>query len=140
MVITITPYSQRDLRWANVTIGHTKLTIANFGCYLTSLAMVSGYTPQDADTILTEEDGYTEDGLIINERAYTLLGLRWLGKSLVKPKGICIASTDYYAPKFPRHFFVCLTEGQIIDPLDGKIKDNKYAERIVNYRLFDYPT
>ena len=34
-------YSQRDPRWASQNLGTTKDTIADYGCYVTSMAMMS---------------------------------------------------------------------------------------------------
>lgn len=38
----VVAYSQLDKRWKNKFIGNTKLTLAKFGCFITSIAMLDG--------------------------------------------------------------------------------------------------
>lgn len=132
-------YSQKDPRWANIKIGNTNLTIGNFGCYMVDLAMLANIPPNEVNALFTKKKAYNENGEIINERAYNLLGMTFLGKSTVRPAELCIATTCFYAPKFPRHFFIMRPGGQkIVDPLVGAEIWNKYKGTIVSYRLFKY--
>lgn len=50
MSTAITPLSQRDPRWAAMTLGTTPYTIARYGCTLTCLSMASEFFSQIAVT------------------------------------------------------------------------------------------
>jgi hypothetical protein len=46
-----------------------------------------------------------------------------------------VAETNFYAKRgYPQHFFIWLNNEQIVDPLTGKIINNKYP--IISYRIF----
>ena len=76
-------YSQRDLRWSNVKIGGTNLTIGRFGCLITCIADLSTYfgnglTPDqiaarcqfNADGLLIWKS-FNFENFILVERAHT---------------------------------------------------------------------
>ncbi|MBI3977046.1 MAG: C39 family peptidase [Chloroflexi bacterium] len=88
--------SQRDGRWADIPLGFNKpgdtlnrlpLTIGNFGCFITSFAMVfnfyqPGFTdPKLINEALKAKNGFVNGGELVwskvNEVAPT--GVRWLG-------------------------------------------------------------
>jgi hypothetical protein len=67
------PLSQDDPRWANMVLGTSKVTIGNFGCFLTDLAMEVNYyaakqsvafrtDPQQLDTYLTSQNAFDKEG------------------------------------------------------------------------------
>ncbi len=47
-------YSQRDPRWRNMFIGHSRSTMGRYGCLVTSIAMMVGVTPIEANRRLTQ--------------------------------------------------------------------------------------
>lgn len=137
-------YSQKDKLWADDKIGLTNLTLKNYGCLITCLAIIDGRTPKTINQILTQNDCYEDyphtktkldDYLVGHQKAARALRMQYEGFSKT-PKGVCIACTNYFANKgYPTHFFVWTnSKGMIIDPLDGKMKLNKYG--IISYRLY----
>lgn len=59
--------SQRDLRWASVKLGKSRLSVGRFGCVTTCISMLSDYFKSffAPDTLATKTLSYTKDGLII---------------------------------------------------------------------------
>jgi hypothetical protein len=134
-------YCQKDKRWADLTIGKTNLTMAKFGCLVTAISILDSRTPDVALKILNDGNAFTDNGLLIWDKAADLLGFNYYGVmgSESRIPYPCIAETHKFAPKYPQHFFVY--EGfdnhgpdRIIDPLDGKEKANLYP--IATFRLF----
>jgi len=115
-------------------MGNSNTTIGRSGCFITSLAMFCGKTPNVVNSLLTKGGGYSSGGLLNSDKAAAILGLPYHGRTGIKQSTLCIAETDHFAPKVPQHFFVWLGDGNIIDSLDGKKKKNPY--HIVSYRLF----
>lgn len=135
----IIPYSQKDPRWKDRTINYTKLTMKNYGCFIVSLAILDGRSPDLVLTILTAKNCFTPQGLLISKKAAEALDIEYDGiaGSEDKPNHICIAETHQFRwMGYAQHFFVWKPDGYIIDPLDGKEKMNRY--RVASYRLF-YP-
>jgi hypothetical protein len=130
---------QTDPRWANETIGHTNLTIKDYGCFITSLGNLSDRTPSEVNKILTDGGVINSKGLITDKiRAAQLLGLDYNGISDRKPDYDTIIETDYYdkkpTPAKEQHFLNIKADGARIDTLPNT-NPNKY--RIVSYRLFE---
>lgn len=127
-------YSMKDPRWANMGIG---FPMRKFGCYVVSLAMIAGITPDNALNKLMANDCFTDDGKLINEKAREALGFRTYQKlfpdtEITQPT---IAETDHYAELgYPKHFYIALPDGMCIDPLDGATKPNPY--NVVSYREY----
>jgi len=58
-------YSQRDSKWRNDSIGGTSLTVGDFGCALTSVAMVFTYHDEDVEPDdIAEKNSYFYSGLM----------------------------------------------------------------------------
>jgi hypothetical protein len=134
---TITPYSQKDPRWARVKLGNSEYTLGSSGCLITCLGMMVNRLPIEINRVLSLGKAFAQGGLLRHLVASEILGLKWLGVSynkLLDPKFVTVMETDYYAPKFPQHFVLWLGDGSIIDPLDGRKKVNKYP--IVGWRLY----
>jgi len=130
-------YSQRDPLWANLKINGTNSTMRDYGCFITSLAMMAEISPKEALKKLEENGGLYKD-LVISEKACQILGLDYIKTDayLKSPQPMnlpCIAEVDF-SPKEGKqtHFVVYLGEGKIIDSFDGKEKKNPYP--ITNYR------
>jgi len=58
--------SQRDGRWAEKTLGASKLTIGRYGCTTTCISMLSDFFGkfQDPAKIAAHREFYTPDGLV----------------------------------------------------------------------------
>ena len=141
-------YSQKNPSWKDQQLGDCNDTIGNSGCKVSCFAMLisdkiknpngtmSESTPSIVDWIATKKSLYS-NGCLINDKIFSdYFDLEYNGKSTEAPDYPCIAETDHYKDKgFAQHFFIHLTNGQIIDPLDKdpKKKDNPY--NIVSYRL-----
>lgn len=128
-------YSQNDPKWARTRMGKSSTTIGTSGCFLTSLAMFYADRPDKVNTIFTNRGVYVNGALIDSNKAASVLGLTYAGKTTQKQNSICIAETNYYRSSgVPQHFFVWNGDGSIVDPIDGRTKKNPYP--IVSYRLF----
>lgn len=132
-------YSQRDPRWKQVKLGTCSDSLGQSGCFVTSLAGLSGKLPTEVNDLFKKKGGYVNGCLINSSKAAELLGLEYQGKTTQKPSRACIAETNYYAKSgVPQHFFVWNPDGRIADPLsmspDWQENVKKYP--IVSYRLF----
>ena len=127
-------YSQKDERWAREQLGTCKgETIGKSGCKITCLASFCGKTPSEVNKIIP----YVSGCLTNDETAAKALGLAFLGKSSVKPDFDCVAETDHYKRRgVLQHFFILLTDGRCVDPLDLNPAPKKNPYKIVSYRLF----
>jgi len=128
-------FSQNDKRWAHLTLGRTKLTMGEYGCFVVSVAMLDGRAPDLILNILNKNDCFNYKGMLLSDKAARFLGLKYKGKSKLCQEEPCIVETNHFTHiGIPQHFFVWLGGGYIHDPLDGLYKLNPY--HIVNYRLF----
>lgn len=132
------PYSQKNKKWANRKMGDTHCRMKRYGCFVTALAIVDGRTPDKVLDILNRSNCFTSEGELLSETAAKVLGLEYHGVEEEYPGRACIAETaDYANVGVPQHFFVWIGNGNIIDPLDGKIKKECY--NVVTYRLIYKP-
>lgn len=125
-------WAQTDSRWASLGMGNT---LGKSGCYVVSLSMILGKTPDNILHILNANDCFN-NGALLNDKAAKVLGLtyKWLPPDAVVSYPI-IAETNHYADKgFPQHFYVLLSDGNIVDPLTGLTTPNPY--NVVSYRRF----
>ena len=128
-------YSQKDKAYGKRIIPRSNLTMANYGCYITSIAMLAQKHP----TELLQNGLFANGGYIYSSRAAKAVGLAYKGATRMPPKkGWCIGVTNKYAPKWPTHFLlVNPSEGLMVDPLKINPKVEKLTYRISQYRLFD---
>lgn len=137
-----TIYSQNDPEWKNVKLGNSNLTIGNYGCYITSLGMLSNTRPDIVNDLLKKEGLFK--GALLNKDTKSL---NKIAETLeLKFDGI---NTDgYFKPDFDtikevrmrnsQHFVLRVyNDGKpfIIDSWDGKQKDN-LTYPFASYRLF----
>lgn len=139
-----TIYSQRDRRWANDKMGASGLTIHNFGCTITSLAMLLtslGYdeTPKTVNRKLSAHGGYYKKTALLLwavvpkiwsrlrfvKRAYNYnnLEVAWYiyGKRIpvmVEVNGAKIGAA--------RHWVLFTGNRQMIDPWFGRISATNF--------------
>lgn len=72
MVLSIQPFSQRDSRWASLTLGNVKsTTIGSHGCVITAMAMLCTYynhplTPDKLNDFLNQNNLYYDGNLFVN--------------------------------------------------------------------------
>lgn len=128
-------YRQYD--YPNTRLGSCgSISLATSGCFVVSLANLSGKEPVYVNKLLSDNGCFTSCNMLLQkERAANLLGLSWKGRTTTKPNHICIAET--YDTHAPQHFF-------IYDPINHKINDPLSKIRgwencnynIVSYRLF----
>jgi len=128
-------WCQKDGRWKDLKIGNTDLTMENYGCLITSLAILDGRTPKEILEILNRSSAFNDKGMLYSDIASKALGFSYKGKHKESPKYECVAETNHWAYlRIPQHFFVWNPDGTIVDPLDGQMKTNNYE--VVSYRLF----
>jgi hypothetical protein len=131
----ITKYSQSDWRWwwKYLGFGGWGQTIGNYGCALTSCAMLCGIDPATLNEYMKRSSGFVSQTLLVwsaLERATSgkLVYKGGLGEpydnnrclDIIKREKGCIVQV--YGSGIPMHFVVAIGGGQIIDPLDGRIK------------------
>lgn len=128
-------YSQTDWRWAWKYLGWGGWgqTIGNYGCALTACAMLCGTAPDTLNEYLKRVGGYVQQTLLVwgaLEKA-TSGKLKYVSGvgipydntkclEIIKREKGCVVQV--YGSGLPMHFVVAIGGGQIIDPLDGKIK------------------
>ena len=133
-------YSQKDPLWANKKLGTSTSTIGGYGCYITSLGMLLGITPDMVNTRLIKEGGY-KDGNMVDSAKVAKIFNGTYEKTTTNKGIVCIAETDAFKKQgSPQHFFVLLPDGRRIDPLDLSPKPEPNDYKIVSYRNFVFDT
>lgn len=114
-------------------INGTSSTMHDYGCYITSLAMLLEIEPPALLRQLEEANCFYGD-LLINDAAAETLGLSYT-YTKEKPFIICIAETNIVGAG--QHFFVYNpADDMMADPLDRTKKWRKNKYNIVSYRVF----
>ncbi len=127
-------YSMKNFKWKDLTLGESKCSLENYGCYIVSLSILLEIRPDTLLKTLNRSNCFTKEGKLLNDVAAKVLGCTY-EYSKKQPEIVCIAETDHFAKKgFPQHFFV-IENAQIIDPLDGRIKQNPY--NLVSFRIWE---
>lgn len=128
-------YSQRDVQYSSRTLPKSNLTMGNYGCYVTSIAMLGQVHP----TSLLLDNNFASGGLLYSARAASTAGIVYKGISKLAANGWCIGVTDNYAKRgYPTHFFlVNAASGLQIDPLKNPAKPEKLSYNCFEYRIFD---
>lgn len=123
-------------------LGSCKDTIAQSGCFITSLCNLalnlntSDKTPSELNKWLIKNGGYSDGCLLNSAKGAEGVGLVSKGRTGINPEHICICETDHWKSKgVPQHFFVYL-DGAILDPLDLNPTWKKNPYKIVSYRVF----
>lgn len=128
-------YSQRDPRWANLKLGRTNLTMSDFGCVVTSCAMILSYyldrqvLPSELLKWLNEHNGFTAEGLLYWGKITEFSGGKLRYATSVAPqegeltygiRQVFFGRYNHWIIDHPR------TANHVIDPFYGKIA--KYDE------------
>jgi len=121
-------YSQKDPRWGALKFSPLNISMANYGCLITSIAMILRIQP---DEVLHKvKKCFNTQGLLVWAHAEKALIMKhtYHSKEARKTMALVIAETDNYKPKNPQHFFLWLGDNMIVDPLDYPAikKPNKY--------------
>ncbi|CAD7777298.1 Periplasmic copper-binding protein (NosD) [Candidatus Methanoperedenaceae archaeon GB50] len=125
-------FSQRDPAWKDKLLDHSPYSVGEYGCALTSVAMVSKYFGFDTDpdrlnTSLTEVGGLDRYGLLHWEKVGIVAcgRVRWMGwagaswdriDQELSDRNPVIANVSYPTTGYPHHFIVFI----------GKIDDTYY--------------
>jgi hypothetical protein len=131
---------QRDPLWRHTKLGTSNVeTFGSAGCYLMCWAMLSDKDPRVVNDMFIHYGVYADQCLIVTYKAAQVLGFKLKGQSIHKLSDYpYIAWTHYFQNQgYPQHFFICLDEKTIIDPLDGKTKVNPYP--IAGYVSLEKP-
>jgi hypothetical protein len=146
----MTTYSQRDSRWANITIGHSTSKISDFGCTIVCLANMANVTPDVVNAFLTAVDGFLVDRIIWKKINETKLGLtfpeggRHYGYNdaevyqAIQDYGSVLVEVDYdgvVATPSDRHWVLYIGNHQLIDPWTGTIKPTSSYPLVKGYAI-----
>ena len=131
-LLTVPFFSQRDPAWKNKKLDHSPYSIGDYGCALTSVAMLAKYfgydtNPDRLNTTLTEAGGLDIHVMLHWQKLEKVTGgkLKWIGWSEANWETIdqelskrnpVIANVSYPTTGYPHHFIVFI----------GKIGDSYY--------------
>ena len=128
-------YSQRDPQWGNEKLGFSESKIKDFGCKLTSFAMLDGRNPSELNTVFKEKGCFSGD-LLIDEKCAEALNWTLLPRTTDKPSTLpCIAEVDMSPAPGKQQHFVVWQEGGIIDPWTGQARSHEMYPT-VSFRNF----
>jgi hypothetical protein len=141
----INPLSQRDIRWKNVPLGFSDLTIGGYGCTITCIAMIAGLNPDEVNARLKAVNGFASGSLVIWSKikeAIPWLEFEWRGysydnervKGAVEEYGACLVEVDFDSNKIStpndKHWVLYVGNQEMIDPWTGAKKSTGwYPER-----------
>jgi len=125
---TVTPLKQSDPRWAKYPLGTT--TVGKKGCVVTAIGSIIGSTPDWVTATMAANGGIRKGGEVVWEVAARVFGLKWDPDRTTAKVSPVIVNTSAHGG----HFFLLLANGQIMDPITGKIEANKYANTVRGYR------
>lgn len=141
--------SQRDIRWTNLKLLPSKLTMGRYGCTTSCVCMISDYFEcySDPRAAIDQYIKYNEDGLILWDKI-NFLNFRFekrlagwqlaeIAESLKNPDKAVIlqvANSSHWVVAVRRipgtkHYF-------IVDPFDGKLKTSYKYENVTGSAHF----
>lgn len=130
----MTPYSQKDKKYASLLIGDTKLTIRNYGCLVVSLSSFIDTPPDKVLKILNQSHAFNGEGMVLHDTAAKVLKLIYRGFSIT-PSYPSIGCTSHYAKDgFLQHFCLCIDKDNYMNPLTGKVEKGGY--KFQSWRLY----
>lgn len=146
----MTPLSQRDSHWGDITIGHSTSKISAYGCTLTCLSILANTTPDVINAFLTAVDGFQVDRILWPKLNETKLGLHFpdMGRQYVyndvavrdaiKAYSGCLVEVDFdgiISTPNDRHWVLYIGDQKLIDPWDGKIKPTSSYPLVKGYAI-----
>jgi len=148
----MTPISQRDPKWGNITIGNSTSKISAYGCTITCVAMLADTTPDVVNAFLTAVGGFSVDRIIWTKINETKLGLHFpdMGRQYVyndvavreaiEKNGGCLVEVDFdgvVATPSDRHWVLYIGNHQLIDPWTGTIKPTSSYPLVKGYAIIE---
>lgn len=146
----MTPLSQRDPKWGEITIGNSNSKIKDFGCTITSIAILAGTTPDVVNAYLTAVNGFSVDRIIWQKLNETKLGVTFpdggrqyiyndeaVRKAIEENFG-CLVEVDYdgvVSTSSDRHWVLFIGDHKLIDPWDGKVKPTSSYPILKGYAI-----
>lgn len=142
--------SQRDIRWKDIKIGNSTSSIGNFGCTLTTLAILANTTPDVVNAFLTAVNGFSVDRIIWSKLNETKLGLHFPDngrqyvyndvavREAIEKNGGCLVEVDYdgvVATPSDRHWVLYIGNHNLIDPWTGTIKPTSSYPLVKGYAI-----
>ncbi len=145
----IIPLNQRDIRWKNVPLGFSSLTLGDYGCTITCLAMLAGLNPDEVNARLKAVNGFQDKSLILWSKikeAIPWLEFEWRGKpydnekvkGAVEEYGACLVEVDFdgkIATPNDKHWILYIGNQQMIDPWTGAKKSTGWYPLTTGYCL-----
>lgn len=136
--------SQRDARWKNLKLGFSKtLTIGDYGCTITCLAMYLGTTPDAVNERLKAVNGFSQETLVIWAKiaeafpgvSITKIGWKYDNND-VKNNTPCLIEVDFDGtPRTDdRHWVVYVGNQKLYDPWTGTERSTSTYPAL-SYRL-----
>ena len=139
-MIQTTPISQRDPRWANITLGFGPGTISQYGCTVTAITMLlnskgAGLNPQQVNDIMKDKGAFAGDPANLVwwaklPQAFPQITSVFkyysydneVVKGLIKqgyPVVVCVDGTPIGSSQ---HWVLYIGDQTLLDPWDGKGK------------------
>lgn len=128
-------YNQND--YPDVLLGFsTSTTIKSHGCAITAIGMLAQIPPDEVNRRLKEVQGYANTNLVLWSKlkeAIPWIEFVWRGygyddakvKQAISDQGACLVEVDWDgqpATNKDKHWVLAIGNGQIKDPLTGKIE------------------
>ena len=132
--MTINKLSQRDPKWKNNKLGTSNTTIGDYGCTITSLAMLSKIDDvQDVNQRLIDVNGFAEGNLLIWSKIEE--AIPWMKhegryysyqndkvKMAIEQNGGCLVEVNGAPIGGSKHWVLYIGGGKLYDPWDGQEK------------------
>ncbi len=126
----MTNLSQRDLRWRFKKLGYCGTTIGANGCVVTSIAMMKNSRPDTINDLMKNGGAFVNGCLAWWPKVASIFNMEWNGTT-AQPTFYPTIGEVKMANGI-KHFVIFLNAGTIIDPIDGRQKQNPY--RVMGYR------
>jgi len=127
----MTPLKQCDPRWGSKKLGNS--TICNIGCTVTSIAMLSGTTP---DKIVDQADFTSYGAILWQSLSKANIKFHWRGYTYENDKvaeaitnyGGCLVEVSMPQAYGGKHWVLFIGNKQMADPITGKLEaTSKYT-------------
>lgn len=135
--------SQRDQRWAKKKLGNSNLTIGDYGCVITSLAMMLDTTPDKINEYLKKHGGF-QGALVVWDKVPGFVKVGWQYNNAavlaaIKKYGACMVRTDFDGN--PRtdgdHYVVFIGNHKLLDPWTGTERPTSAYPLLKGYIVID---
>ena len=135
--------SQRDEHWKDKKLGNSNLTIGNYGCVVTALAMMFDSTPDRVNDYLKKHGGF-KGANVIWAKIPGFIKIGWTYNNAavlaaIKKYGACMVRTDFDGN--PRtdgdHYVVFIGKHRLADPWVGKERPTSAYTLLKGYIIFD---